>query len=72
VIVHDGDSRGGKHRRLELRGDLFSMLEFAEAAVNNGNGVAQKARKPQRANAEALVVVPLVAGVGFEPTTFRL
>jgi hypothetical protein len=26
------DGRGGKVRRLELRGDLFRMLEFAECA----------------------------------------
>ncbi|WP_039858987.1 hypothetical protein, partial [Novosphingobium pentaromativorans] len=33
VVVHGGDSRGGKHRRLELHGDLFRMLDFAQGAA---------------------------------------
>ena len=27
VVVHGGDSGGGKYRRLELQGNLFSMFE---------------------------------------------
>ena len=72
IVVHGGDSRGGKHRRLELRGDLFSMLEFAEAAVNNGNSVAQNARKSHQGTSGTLSRTSLVAGAGFEPATFRL
>jgi len=34
VVVQDGDSRGGKVRRLELHGDLFAMLAFAELAAD--------------------------------------
>ena len=69
VVVHAGSSRGGKVRRLELHGDLFQMLEFAEAAVGGG---AQKHQKPRSGGTGALSGTPLVAGVGFEPTTFRL
>ena len=32
ALVHGGDSRCVKVRRIELHGDLFRMLEFAEAA----------------------------------------
>ena len=72
VIVHAGDSRGGKVRRLELQGDLFRMLEFVETAAAGENRSRQNARKPQSLGTEALVVAPLVAGAGFEPATFRL
>ena len=73
VVVHGGNSRGGKHHRLELRGDLFRMLVFAEAAAAGSlSSGAQKRRKPQSGPTEALVVAPLVAGTGFEPVTFRL
>jgi hypothetical protein len=44
--VHDRDSRGGKHSRLELQGDLFRMLKFAEADVNCGNGYPRNANGP--------------------------
>jgi hypothetical protein len=33
VVVYGGSSRGGKHGRLELHGDVFRMLDFAEQAV---------------------------------------
>ncbi len=64
VVVHGGDSRGGKHRRLELRGDLFSMLAFAEAASAETSGKSQKRQNPQRMNAGGICSTPLVAGVG--------
>ena len=71
VVVHGGDSRGGRVRRLELHGDLFRMLEFAEAA-SGGSAASLKRLRPQHFHAEAVSGTSLVAGVGFEPTTFRL
>ena len=72
VVVHGGDGRDGKHRRLELRGDLSRMLEFADAPANGGNAIVQKRQKPQSGETGALSRTPLVAGAGFEPATFRL
>ena len=69
VVVHAGDSRGGKVRRLELHGDLYRMLEFTEQAVS---GVSQKRKQPQANGLGAVCVTPVVAGAGFEPATFRL
>ena len=69
VVVHAGDSRGGKVRRLELHGDLYRMLEFTEEAGSSG---AQKRKQPQAGSLGAGRVTLVVAGVGFEPTTFRL
>ena len=63
--MHRGDSRGGKHRRLELQGDLFRMLEFAEAAWAGGSCRLQKRRNPQQGSAGGLSRTPLVAGVEF-------
>jgi site-specific DNA recombinase len=62
VVVHAGDSRGGKVRRLELHGDLFRMLAFAETAADKG---AQKRQKPQTVGSEASGRIPLVAGTRF-------
>ena len=72
VVVHGGNSRRGKHRRLELHGDLFRVLEFAEAAVSGATVRSQKRPQPQQGSAGAVCSTSLVAGVGFEPTTFRL
>ena len=72
VVVHGSDGRSGKHRRLELRGDLSRMLEFADAAANGGNANVQKRQKPQSGETGALSSALLVAGAGFEPATFRL
>ena len=47
-------------RAIELRGDLAAMLAFANANKN-----------PRRDDATG-VQVTLVAGIGFEPMTFRL
>ena len=71
-MVHGGDSRGGERRRLELHGDLLQVLEFGETAGVKEGGSRQNARKPQSGETEALIVVSLVAGAGFEPATFRL
>ena len=51
VVVHGGKGRGGKHRRLELHGDLFRMLEFAEATASSGDGASQKRPRPQQVSA---------------------
>ena len=46
VVVHGGNGRGGKYRRLELHGDLFRMLEFAEAAMSGANAGSSKRQRP--------------------------
>jgi site-specific DNA recombinase len=48
---------------IDLRGDLAEILTIA----SNGNVKTAAAVKPS-----AVLQVSLVAGVGFEPTTFRL
>ena len=69
--AHAGNCRGGKHRRLELHGDLFQMVALTEAAVA-GSVKVQNARKAQFHGTGPLSGTPLVAGAGFEPATFRL
>ena len=70
VVVQPGDARGGKRRDMQLHGDLFRMLEFASRA---GKPTARppNAKLPRTVGSEG-VVIPLVAGTGFEPVTFRL
>ena len=46
VVVHAGDSRGGEVRRLEVHGDLFQMLEFAEIGVNDSEAKSHKREQP--------------------------
>ena len=70
VVVHGGDSRGGKVRRLELHGDLFRMLEFAHASTTSGRPA--KRRSSGISGDFGVIGTPLVAGAGFEPATFRL
>ena len=65
VVVHGGNGRGGKDRRLELHGDLFRMLEFAEAAASGGDRASQKQSRPQQISARAVSGTPLVAGAEF-------
>ena len=48
-----------KHHELELRGKLLEMLNKTKPAGGAGLGKVESSLK-------------LVAGVGFEPTTFRL
>ena len=70
IVVHAGDSRGGKVRRLDLYGDLFRMLEFAHASTSSG--VPAKRSKSGVLRAVEESGTPVVAGAGFEPATFRL
>ncbi len=65
IVVQPGSARGGKRRPIQLHGDLYRMLAFAEEAC------APNAQKP-RAEGPGAFVIPLVAGTGFEPVTFRL
>ena len=65
IVVQPGSARGGKRRPMQLHGDLYRMLAFAEAAC------APNAQKPPSEGTGAFVI-PLVAGTGFEPVTFRL
>lgn len=59
VIVQPGDARGGKRRRMQLQGDLFAMLDFAEEA---SKGVGTRTAKLPRTGRSEGVVLPLVAG----------
>ena len=70
VVVQPGDARGGKRRPIQLHGDLFGMLAFAEGA-SRGKAPprAEKLRSSEKADE---CVIPVVAGTGFEPVTFRL
>ena len=72
VVVHAGDGRGGKVRRLGLQGDLFRMLEFVERAASGGERRARNAQQPRSVGTGDVCGTPLVAGTGFEPVTFRL
>jgi site-specific DNA recombinase len=75
IVVQPGDERGGKRRHIQLHGDLFEMLTFAEAAavgLSPAKRREQNAQKPQSGGTGAFSVTPLVAGTGFEPVTFRL
>ena len=65
IVVQPGSARGGKRRPIQLYGDLYRMLAFAERACTPN---AQQARLLR----DGPVVIPLVAGTGFEPVTFRL
>ncbi len=56
VVNWDADA---KYHELELRGNLLAMLNAARPAVEAGLAECESSLK-------------LVAGVGFEPTTFRL
>jgi site-specific DNA recombinase len=51
---------GGEYR-LELKGELAGILALAQGAKNAGESAIQRALQ-----------IKVVAGVGFEPTTFRL
>ena len=64
IVVQPGTARGGKRRSMQLHGDLFRMLEL----TSTGGPDATKPR-PVR---DGAFVIPLVAGTGFEPVTFRL
>jgi site-specific DNA recombinase len=65
IVVQPGSARGGRRRPMQLHGDLYRMLAFAESAC------APNAQKPPSEGTGAFVI-PLVAGTGFEPVTFRL
>jgi site-specific DNA recombinase len=58
---------------IDLRGDLAGILAVASGAGLGGD--VQKRRKPPlraASSADLVQQVEMVAGVGFEPTTFRL
>ena len=72
VVVKPGNARGGKERGLELHGDLFRMLEFAEdAASRQSKGAARNDKFPRQLG-DGGTGTSVVAGTGFEPVTFRL
>ena len=72
VVVHAGDGRGGKVRRLGLQGDLFRLLEFAVRVADGGERGSRNAQQPRSVRTGAVCGTPVVAGTGFEPVTFRL
>jgi site-specific DNA recombinase len=53
VVVHAGNSRGGKVRRLELHGDLFRMMDFADAGAG---GNVKRCSERQASAAKAVSV----------------
>ncbi len=57
VVVTPEDDR----LRIDLRGELATIMQFASAK-----------QKPTAEVRDGLAQLKLVAGVGFEPTTFRL
>ena len=71
VVIRPSGSRLGGIA-LELHGDLFQMLDFAQEAA----GAAPKKPTARNDNGPQLVaggrMTSLVAGAGFEPATFRL
>ena len=64
-MIPDADARSG--HRMELVGELVGILSLAE-------GHTLHSKKPRRCvgAADSFESVSVVAGVGFEPTTFRL
>jgi site-specific DNA recombinase len=71
VVVQPGSARGSKRRPMQLHGDLYRMLEFAEGMAAGGERRGPNAQQP-RLLRDGAVVTSLVAGTGFEPVTFRL
>jgi predicted transcriptional regulator len=69
IIIRPSEQRQGTIA-MELYGDLFGMLDFASGAAAMVKQSAPNGNGPQLATGGRMT--PLVAGVGFEPTTFRL
>ncbi len=71
VVIQPSSARQ-EPLELELHGDLWRMIDFAQTASQP----LGKGRQAKNGNGPQLVaggrMTPLVAGVGFEPTTFRL
>jgi site-specific DNA recombinase len=67
IVVQPGNARGGKRRAIQMHGDLFAMLAFAQATGAPGHNA-----KLPRSVSSGGVVTSVVAGTGFEPVTFRL
>ena len=53
---------------IDLTGDIVNMIEFAESGPQTKKAASNKAAIPGVYRSS----VKVVAGVGFEPTTFRL
>ena len=82
ILVFPGEKRGKVN--IELRGDLAAFLRLGEAAASGGAGAAlaggQKLDSGTaiplvgngRSGSSMGVLGSLVAGIGFEPMTFRL
>jgi len=72
-IIPDSDAPSG--HRMELVGELAAILALSESAgaVSGCRGLdMQKPPRLARAGVDHVWSGTLVAGVGFEPTTFRL
>ena len=65
VVVHPGENRG--QVKLSLRGDLAAFLDLGEQKKPRGSGAFR-----HRNGCSGEVWETLVAGIGFEPMTFRL
>ena len=53
---------------IDLTGDIVNMIEFAESGLQTKKAAPKEATVPDAYRSS----VKVVAGVGFEPTTFRL
>ena len=53
---------------IDLTGDIVNMIEFAESGLQTKKAASSEAAVPDAYRSS----VKVVAGVGFEPTTFRL
>jgi site-specific DNA recombinase len=72
-MIPDAEARGG--HRIELFGELAAILSLSESAGAVFSSLGPDMTKPPRlarAGADHGRSGFLVAGVGFEPTTFRL
>ena len=69
VVIRPSEQRQGPIA-MELHGDLFRMLDFAAAAGAPAKLGSRNDNSPRVVAGGCMT--PVVAGVGFEPPTFRL
>ena len=66
IVLRPEHGNGGMHLAIDLEGDLAGILTLAsKGGKPSGRGIKNQL-------VDSLEVITLVAGVGFEPTTFRL
>ncbi|MCC5979917.1 MAG: recombinase family protein [Salinarimonas sp.] len=72
VVLHPIEDRSSQGYEIELIGEIAQMVEVALDAAPSPTGNKKAARRGAALRAEERRSVKVVAGVGFEPTTFRL